>query len=225
MQAIILAGGRGKRMNTLTDSVPKPMLEVLGKNLLAHKIDLLPEVIDEVIIVTGYLGDVIRAVFGNEYGGKKITYVHMENLNGTAGALWLCKELITGPVLVLMGDDLYGKEDMAHAVTHGWYVGLQEATEPFTGGRMDVADGKLVSVVEGGGVAGEFVNTGMYVVDPRIFEYDMVQLPGGEFGLPQTIAVVARDIPVFVGDVARWIRITAPEDLPAAEADLLQYGL
>jgi bifunctional UDP-N-acetylglucosamine pyrophosphorylase/glucosamine-1-phosphate N-acetyltransferase len=201
------------------------MLEVSGKNLLAHKIDLLPDTIDEVVLVVGYLGDVIRNAFGDAYGGRKITYVAMGDLHGTAAAVWLCKELVTGPTLVLMGDDLYGKDDMAHAVTHAWYVGLQEAMGPFDGGRMDVVDGKLVAVVEGGGVAGEFVNTGMYVIGPELFQYDMVQLPSGEFGLPQTIAVLAKDITVATGPVSRWVRITASEDLATAEADLVQYGL
>lgn len=225
MRAIILAAGRGKRMGTLTDTVPKPMLEVLGKNMLAHKIDLLPEHIDEVVIVIGYLGDVIRNAFGSTYNGRAMTYVEMDALHGTAAAVWRCKEYVTGPTLVLMGDDLYGKADMAHAVQHQWYVGLQQAVTSFDGGRMDVADGKLVAVVEGGGGAGEFVNTGMYMIGPELFTYDMVPLPSGEFGLPQTLAVLAQDIPVAVGSVKRWVRITAPDDLSAAEADLVQYGL
>ncbi len=217
MQAVILAGGRGKRMKELTDEVPKPLLKVCGKSLLEHKIENLPECIDEVIIVVGYLHEKIREALGSSCAGRTITYIYMEELNGTAPALALCKDVLKGKCLVLMGDDLYGKEDMARAVEHDWYVGLQVADAPFAGGNMKVENGLLRQIIEGGGQAGEYVNTGIYVVSPELFSYEMVQLPGGEYGLPQTIALLAQDIPVNVGVVDTWIRVTAPEDLEYAE--------
>jgi NDP-sugar pyrophosphorylase family protein len=217
MQAVILAGGRGKRMKELTDEIPKPLLKVCGKSLLEHKIENLPAHIDEVIIVVGYLHEKIREAIGASCDGRKITYIYMEELNGTGPALALCKDVLKGTCLVLMGDDLYGKDDMAKAVEHDWYVGLQVADAPFDGGKMDIENGLLKQIVEGGGQAGDHVNTGMYVVGPELFEYEMVQLPGGEYGLPQTIALLAKDIPVKVGLVDTWIRVTAPEDLEYAE--------
>lgn len=223
MQAVILAAGRGKRMGDLTDEVPKPLLRVHGKSLLEHKIELLPEIIDEVLIVVGYLKEKIIKELGYECAGKKITYVVMDELTGTASAFWLCKPLLTGNCLILMGDDLYGKEDLARAVTHGWYMGVQRSTVPFVGGNITVTkQGYLEDVVEGGGMAGDYVNTGMYVVGLELFSYDMVQLPGGEYGLPQTIAKAAKNIPVSVVEVKTWIRITAPEDLLHAEKELVQ---
>ena len=54
MKAIILAAGRGTRMGNLTEEIPKPMLLYKGKNLIEYKIDILPEEINEVLIVVGY---------------------------------------------------------------------------------------------------------------------------------------------------------------------------
>lgn len=210
-------------MGELTNETPKPLLCIHEKSLLEHKIEQLPAIIDEVLIVVGYLKEKIIATLGNECAGKKITYVHMDELTGTASAFWLCKPFLTGDCLVLMGDDLYGKDDMLHAVSGGWFMGVQQSLEPFVGGNI-ISDeqGHLLDVVEGGGQAGAYVNTGMYVVGPALFSYDMVQLPGGEFGLPQTIAKAAKHIPVRVAEVKTWIRITSPEDLPQAEKELVQ---
>src|SRR5437016_4983418 len=109
MQAVILAAGHGTRMVELTQSVPKPMLTVAGKPLLEYKLDALPEKIDEVIIIVGYLGGVIQKHFGGLYDNKRILYVEQEKLDGTAGALWCAKDILHDRYLVMMGDDIYAK--------------------------------------------------------------------------------------------------------------------
>lgn len=217
MKAIILAAGRGKRMQSLTDDMPKPMLTVKGKTLLEHKIEALPEKVTDVILVVGYQKEKIIESIGDICCGKKVHYVHMEVLDGTASGVWVCRHLVDGPTLVLMGDDLYGKDDMEQAVEHNWYIGVQPAESPFVGGRVSVIDEQLQDVLEEGGEAGHLINTGMYVIGPELFTYEKVQLPNGEYGLPQTISQLARDIPVAAKMVQKWIRITAPEDLNAAE--------
>ena len=70
MQAVILAAGRGVRMGALTESTPKPMLQIKGRTLLEYKLAALPEEVDEVIIVVGYLGGMIQSHFGGEYNGN-----------------------------------------------------------------------------------------------------------------------------------------------------------
>src|ERR1700689_506521 len=109
MQTVILAAGRGTRMGALTESTPKPLLEVAGKTLLEHKLDMLPYDVDEVIIIVGYLGGEIQKRFGGTYKDKHIFYVEQEKLDGTAGALWQARSVLEGQFLVMMGDDLYAK--------------------------------------------------------------------------------------------------------------------
>ena len=65
MFTVILAAGKGTRMGDLAKETPKPMLRVLGKTLLEHKLEMLPESITDVIIVVGYLKDKITEVIGN----------------------------------------------------------------------------------------------------------------------------------------------------------------
>jgi len=65
-QAVILAGGRGTRLGTLTDNLPKPMIPINRKPFLEYLIDLLKENgIEEVILLLGYLPEKINKYFGN----------------------------------------------------------------------------------------------------------------------------------------------------------------
>ena len=72
MQAVILVAGKGTRMRGLTEAVPKPMLPLCGEPILAHKLRHLPEAIDEVVLVTGYLAPVIEDYFGTQWDGRRI---------------------------------------------------------------------------------------------------------------------------------------------------------
>lgn len=72
MKIVILAAGKGARMNDLTNMTPKPLLKYEGKNLLEHKLDALPENITEIIFVIGYLGDQIKEYFKDSYKGTPI---------------------------------------------------------------------------------------------------------------------------------------------------------
>src|SRR3989338_3733767 len=109
MQAVILAAVRGTRMKELTEGTPKALLEISGKPLLQYEFDSLPEVVDEVIIIVGYMGSMIQQRFGGIYKDKKIFYVEQDVLDGTAGALWRAKDILSDRFLVMMADDLYGR--------------------------------------------------------------------------------------------------------------------
>jgi len=218
MNAIILAAGRGKRMEHLTEKTPKPMLEFEGKNLLEHKLEALPEHCKNVVFVVSYYGDVIREYFGTSFGGRTIHYVEQEELNGTGGAIYAARAYVTGPTIVLMGDDLYGKEDIERISKHAWAIGLQEAHEEFKGGRIDIIASDagelcLYNVCESGGGLGDMLCTGLYMIDKEFFNYPLVELPNGEYGLPQTLSVIANERDVPVVHVNNWKRITAPQDL------------
>ena len=217
MKAIIVAAGRGTRMKHLTESIPKPMLVVSGKNLIEHKLDILPSDIDEVVIVVGYHGDKIKSYFGNEYKGRKITYVDESTLQGTGYAVNASKEhLKDGRFLYMMGDDLYHKDDVEEALKHPWAMVVAEKTGPAAGGRVFLnEDGTVKEIVEGTHQDSEvLVNIGLFVVGKEFFNFEMVKLPGrNEFGFPQQFANAAKEFPVKVVVSKGWKPITSPEDL------------
>lgn len=227
MQAVILAAGRGTRMKDLTDSVPKPMLRVHGKTLIEHKLDALPPEVDEVIFVVGYQGEVIKDAFGESWGERRITYVEQDTLDGTGGAVARVKHLIRGRFIVMMGDDIYGADDVRRAIaTPDWSIVVMKTDSMASGGKM-VADeaGKIVAIEEGNhtGTPG-LMNTNMMVLDERFFNFPLLLAGNGkeEFGLPQSVVAAANagSIPLTAIYATSWIQVTAPEDLEKAERDL-----
>ena len=150
MQAVILAAGEGTRLRPLTYETPKPLLKINGKCLMEYNIDQLPDEIDELVIVIGYKGEQIRKYFGNNYKGRKVTYVEQNDFLGTGHALKMCQDVLDERFLVLMGDDIYSRKDMVSMLEHECAMLVKEVRGKFTGGRIVVdKDGCLEQIVEG----------------------------------------------------------------------------
>jgi glucose-1-phosphate thymidylyltransferase len=226
MKAIILAAGRGKRMEHLSENIPKPLIQVLGKSLLHHKLDLMPLEITEVIIVVGYLKEKIIQDIGNEYNSKKITYVVDEeavkgNFYGTAFSFFLCKELLKDEVrfIVMMGDDIYPTEDMENCMKHDWSILVREM--PSILGKAKVVtneSGYIIEIMEKSTIdESGCICAGMYTLTPKIFDYEMISIGGGEYGLPQTILSAKDDIDIHQVVSHGWFQISSPEDIYSAE--------
>ncbi len=226
MQAVILAAGRGTRMGSLTETLPKPMLEVAGKTLLEYELDILPDSVDEVIIVVGYLGHIIQQKLGSSYNGKRLLYVEQDILDGTAGALWRAAPLLKDRFMVFMSDDMYSRDDANRCLMYAdWVMQVHEAPI-FSGGRMILAEDGTIDRIDEGSHGGKhgIIGTSMYVLDTRLFEYPMVAKSEGshEFGLPQTVLAASKKsgIPITIEPATFWFQISDPHDLKKAE-DLL----
>ena len=107
---MILAAGRGKRLMPLTKYVPKPLVKINGKPILAHHLERLHTAgIVDVIINVSYLGHLIVEEFGYRYKGLRIFYSFepsppLETAGGIAFAKpWV---LSTQPFLVINSDIL-----------------------------------------------------------------------------------------------------------------------
>lgn len=108
MKAVIMAGGRGSRIQGVCSDRPKPMMTVCGKPILEMQVENLVACgITSIIVVTGYMGQVITDYFGDgNQWGCRISYYEedAEKPLGTAGALFLMSEL--NEDFILMCGDL-----------------------------------------------------------------------------------------------------------------------
>ncbi len=112
VECMIMAGGRGKRLSPLTDTIPKPMLPLGGKPIIEHNIDrLISFGIQKIYISVKYLGEQIEDYFGDGSAkGIKIEYIWEDEPLGTAGALSLVDKFESEQVL-LMNSDLFTNID------------------------------------------------------------------------------------------------------------------
>lgn len=117
----ILAGGKGTRLGGIVAETPKPLIEVAGAPFLRHQLALLARHgAQRIVLSVGYLGERIEAGIGTgEDLGLEISYVYdSPALDGTAGAIRNCADLLGDRYLVLYGDTYLRIDYQAVAAAH-----------------------------------------------------------------------------------------------------------
>lgn len=127
MKAIILAAGKGTRLQPLTLEIPKAMVQVHGKSLLEHNMEKLLPYIDEFIIVVKYKAEIIKDYFWDEFKWIKITYYTQWDKAGTGWALaglnvsWEC--------FIIASDTIYRQSDVDMIANTSWYAALAKKVD------------------------------------------------------------------------------------------------
>jgi len=221
MKAVIFAAGEGKRMHPLTLARPKPLVEVLGKPLIQHIWEVLPGVIDEVIVVVGYKREMMKDFLGTEFMGKSVTYVEQEEPLGTAHALKICKQHLENEdkFLLMYADDLHGKEGVKKLVEKDMALLVSFVDDPRRFGVVVMnEDGTIKNIEEKPEhPKSNLAVTGVYVLTPKIFEYEALHTHGGEYFLTDMIEGYIKHNQMQVTESDFWIPIAYPHDIKHAE--------
>lgn len=108
MKALILAGGRGKRLEGVSDNKNKCMLELKGIPLIEYNLNHITKLkVNEIIIVVGYRAEDIINYYGIEFKGKKLKYVIQINQHGLVHAIESTKEALNNDDFILfLGDEI-----------------------------------------------------------------------------------------------------------------------
>ncbi len=229
-KAVVLAAGKGTRMGSLTEDLPKPMLPVKGKPLLEHVLDHLREAgVRECGLITGYRREVIEGHFAHY--PMRLEFIHQETVNGTAGAAKLARAFAGNePFLLTYGDIWCEPDDYRRVMQPVENEPETEATlavkyveDPFQGAAVYVKDGYIQRIVEKpakGTSTTQWNSAGIYCFRPRIFEeIDRVGLSvRGEYELTDAVAQMvdaARKLRA-VEIKGTWRDVGRPEDLSAA---------
>ncbi len=224
MDAIILAAGKGTRLRPHTLTVPKPLLPVQGRPILDWIVGALPPV-DRLIVVVNYLGGQIEEYLRTQTHVASALAVRQDEPRGTGDALMSCKDYVTSDrVLVLNGDDLIGRADIAKlaAVEAGILVHPVEAPEQF-GIVAARPDGTLESLVEKppGLPSPQLANIGGYVFPSRVFDLTLPLSSRGEYEITDAVSQLAADGEFMVIQAGFWLPIGTVEAWEAAQgADL-----
>lgn len=106
MKVVILAGGKGTRMGSLSQNIPKPMINIANKPILQYQIEIAKRFnLTDIILLTGYKGEVVEDYFGNgENWGVNISCYRETIPLGTAGAVKEVEDYLHDDFLVFYGD-------------------------------------------------------------------------------------------------------------------------
>ncbi len=221
MQCVIFAAGEGIRMRPLTINTPKPLIKVGGKPLLLRIAQALPEQIDELIIVIGYLGDQIREFCGEYFLGRPVKYVWQKKKLGTADALLRAKTYLSGDkFLVLNGDDIIGKQSLQECMQYQKALIVAEHEDPKRFGVVRLRDdGTVAEVIEKPeNPKSNLVSTGAMLLDFNIFKHKPVKHPNGEYYLADMFdKLIKSGEKVIAVKTADWFPLATCEDIKAAE--------
>lgn len=179
MKAIIMAGGEGKRLRSVTGELPKPLVPLLGRSMLEHIILLLRENgFDDICITLRYKAEMIRRTFGDGRAlGVNISYREENEPLGTAGGVKNCADFYKDePFLVISGDaacdyDLRSLMEYHLSQNAAATIALCRHSEPLSYGlAVTDNDGNIRAFIEKPDwehVVTDRVNTGIYVLSPK----------------------------------------------------------
>jgi MurNAc alpha-1-phosphate uridylyltransferase len=218
VRAMVLAAGRGERMRPITDTLPKPLVPVAGKPLIAYHLERLAKAgVRDVVINLSWLGDRIRATLGDgrDYG-VSISYseegpVPLETGGGIFKALSM---LGAGPFLVVNGDTWNDIEYGHLALDDGANGHLVLVANPPHHPRGDFGlDGDLVVDRE----VDRFTYSGVGVYRPEFFAGC---LPGRFPMLPLLKRAIAAQL--LRGELhhGEWCDVGTPQRLAALDAEV-----
>lgn len=108
MRAMILAAGKGTRLRPLTESIPKPLVDVCGRPMIAFALQLLRQAgIRDVVINLHHLGHLIRAALGDgSTYGVRLTYSEENPILDTGGAIAAARQFLDGDTFVVVNADV-----------------------------------------------------------------------------------------------------------------------
>jgi NDP-sugar pyrophosphorylase family protein len=219
--AVIMAGGEGRRLRPLTDSRPKPMVEVAGRPILERIVlHLVGYGIKRIFISVNYLAELIRSHFGaGERFGCSIEYLHEERPLGSGGALALLPRTLTHPLLVMNGD-LVSQFDVARLLQHhanacaAATIAARHHQVEIPFGVLSLRDGCLDALTEKP-TSHYLINAGIYVLEPELLEL----VPQGRFfpitTLFEQLLEQRRRVAVYALE-EDWIDVGRREDLARA---------
>jgi CDP-L-myo-inositol myo-inositolphosphotransferase len=243
MKALIIAAGKGNRLNDMTDHKPKPLIQLLGLSLIERVILTSKQAgIYEFVIVIGYLGAKIKESLGDgNWHSVKITYIeNTEWQRGNGISVLKANELLRENFILLMSDHIFDVRILNELVHHNISSSVTLAVdrrEPLPGDtKVLEKDGKILNIgkhiMESNGV-----DTGIFLCSPKMFFYAEEAIKNNKTELADCISEAAKNGDVEIFDITRinsyipsmrkeikafWIDIDSKEDLIKARELLIE---
>jgi len=219
MKAVVLTAGLGKRLARITVERPKVLVKIGEKTLIEHNLDKLRKLgINQIALVVGYKGQMVRELLGNT-----VTYYQQKQQLGTAHAFLCAEDFVPDPFFVGMNGDIFFTDPLTDFIyLKPPAVAVYRMENPRRYGRMEVKNGKLISVREK--VEEEtpgYANPGIYLFPKQVF--DCIRKtpvsPRKEYEITDTIQMMINEGWHFTAYELKgfWTDITYVSDIEVAQ--------
>lgn len=232
-KGMMLAAGRGTRLGPLTENLPKPLLPVANRPVMAQGIHALRRLgIDTVCANVSYRGQQIRDIFMNGRAhGVNLHWLQEPEPTGTAGGMKAMQSWLESDVIVVIAGDAMLDLDLApllaahHAHKAFATLATIEVADPSQYGVVVTDSSSRVVRFQEKPLPGTEIsrqaNTGIYILEPEVFDL----IPAGEFcdfALNVFPEILRRRLPFFAFPVTGyWTDIGNPSDYLQANLDYL----
>lgn len=226
--AMVLAAGLGTRLRPLTFEIPKPMVPVLDRPIMAHIVDLLHrQGIDRIVANLHYFPETIQRYFGDT-----VQYRYEQELKGTAGGVRNCSDFFgDSTFLVISGDALTDLDIHAFLKAHResgavatlavkrventseYGVVLHDSNNRITGFQEKPDPTEALS---------DLGNCGIYLFEPEIFDYFPPSNPV-DWAHDVFPKLLEHDVPFYVHEInGYWNDVGSLQELQQGTFDALE---
>ena len=161
MKAIILAGGRGKRLRPITDYVPKPLIPIKNIPIIEWQIKYLKKFgISEVIVCSGYKTEMIENYLTSKKLGIKITFSVENTPLGTGGAIKKAGKKINEKSFIVINGDVITNMDLKKLLKKENSIASIQLKTKF--GILQTTDDKIIKFDEKKEIENLWMNAGIY---------------------------------------------------------------
>jgi glucose-1-phosphate thymidylyltransferase len=237
MKVIIPMAGYGTRLRPHTWSKPKPLVTVAGKPVLGHVLDTVAGLpfVDEVIFIVGYLGQQIEEYVHQAFPRLRARFIEQRELLGQSHAIWLAREHLSGPMLMIFVDTLIEADLSRLAQEQSGAVAFVKAVpDPRRFGVAEVGpQGRVTRLVEKPqDTANNLAVVGLYYFADstallHAIETQMergAQLKGEYFLADAINVLLDGGLEMRVEPVEVWMDCGTPESLLGTNRYLLDHG-
>jgi len=125
------------------------LIHVAGKPILGHILDELKHIgVTEVVLVVGYMGDMVIDYVKKNYDFQ-VNFVHQEELLGLGHAILLTKDFFDEePVMIVLGDTIFKADFKAVLKGDSSYIGVKEVADPRRFGVVELSEGRIRNFIE-----------------------------------------------------------------------------
>ena len=168
MKAMILSGGRGKRLRPLTDTIPKPLIKINGTPLIVWSINYLKKFgITDIILCTGYRSKQIEEYLNKKNNlNCKIDYSVEKEALGTGGAIKKATKKISNKSFIVINGDIITNIDLKKIQTKPNSIAAIQLRTKY--GTMKIKNNKITQFNEKTSVENIWMNPGIYHLSTNI---------------------------------------------------------